>query len=343
MRHLPLALVTVLALAPIARAQGIDVAVLGADSSNAIADVQATLLADPRVATADDIDVLFSTPTLATLLAYDTVIIWRRQPSAFFDTTGLGDVLADFVLNGGGVVECFGSGHASSALLGNWSGTYNCSNPNAFLPFTGTYTMGTVQNPAHPIMAGVSAFTTSASAYYNASAPMPWTTTIASYTTGIFLVAENTNTAKVVFLNFFPVSETVGPPAYSLSGDGALMVQNAVAYVGPVVPTGPQLALQGSCGQTGSAVLMSGATPGGAVALAYGFGSGAAVVAGGPACVGTVTGLDQIILALRGFADANGDYTFVGPGNRVPANACGLVSLQGADVTTCAVTNVLAL
>jgi len=241
------------------------------------------------------------------------------------------------------VVECFGSGIATNALRGNWDGVYNCSNPNAFLPFTGTYTMGAVSIPTHPIMAGVGSFSTSANAYYSASPPMPWTTTIASYTSGTFLVAENTNTSKVVFLNFFPVSETVGTPAYSLTGDGALMVQNAVAYVGPAPPSGPQIALQGTCGQTGSAVTMTGATPGGSVALAYGFGAGAAVVVGGPACVGTVTGLDQINLALRGFADANGDYTFIGPGNRVPANACGLVSLQAADVTTCTLTNVLAL
>ena len=110
--------------------------------------------------------------------------------------------------------------------------------------------------------------------------------------------------------------------------------------VGPV-PT--VITLNGNCGYIPSSIDMTKATPNGQVVLAWGFGPGSAVVAGGPYCVGTVTGLDSIHLAGIGTADANGEYSFTGQYGTIPANACGVVSVQAADITTCLLSNVIAL
>lgn len=336
------ALLAILLTAPLT-AQGLNVGVLGADLPGAIADVEATLLADARIQTTTAIDVEFSTPSLATLNQYDVVIAWTRQPSHYLDPAGLGDQLAAYVSGGGGVVECMGSGISADALLGAWAGLYNCTNPNSFLPFTGTYGLGTIIAPTHPVMAGVTTFSSAPNSYYAASPPVAWATSLADYTTGSMLVAENNNSAQVIYLNFFPVSSNFGTPGWDAFTDGDLLITNAVAYVGPAPPSGPMIALQGTCGAPGSSVDLTGATPNGRIALAYGFGTGSAIVAGGPACVGIVTGLDVITLGEIAFADSNGDYSFTGVGGGIPAAACGVVTVQVADASTCVLTNTLAL
>jgi len=108
-------------------------------------------------------------------------------------------------------------------------------------------------------------------------------------------------------------------------------------------PGGPVLAVQGTCGQAGSAVTLSGASSGTAVALVYGFSSGSfAIPAAAGACVGTLLDVASPTLALTGQADASGAFAFQ-LGGRIPAAACGAVLVQALDVATCATTPVLAL
>lgn len=110
-------------------------------------------------------------------------------------------------------------------------------------------------------------------------------------------------------------------------------------FVGPVPG---ELAVNGNCGYVPSSVDMSMATPGGTVALAWGFGPGSAAVVA-PVCSGTVTGLDVLNVVEIAQADANGNYSFTGAFGAIPFQACGVVSVQAIDITTCLMTNVIDL
>jgi hypothetical protein len=106
------------------------IALLSAEDSNPayITDVENTLAAYGGLSVTS-IDVQDSTPTLATLENYKAVLVWSDY--SFNDPTQLGNVLADYVKTGGGVVvawsanSTFGDG-SSYALQGTWvSGGYS--------------------------------------------------------------------------------------------------------------------------------------------------------------------------------------------------------------------------
>jgi len=81
----------------------IKVALLGSESmASYVTDVQTYLSSFSDLIVIDIVDVRTSTPSLATLLNYDTVLVW--SDSSFFNSVALGDVLADYVDLGGGVV-----------------------------------------------------------------------------------------------------------------------------------------------------------------------------------------------------------------------------------------------
>lgn len=80
------------------------VAVLGGTSAPAWnSDVQAKLTATGRFSSVGLIDVVNTTPTLATLIQYQAVLVYPDAP--YFNATALGNVLADYFDAGGGVVE----------------------------------------------------------------------------------------------------------------------------------------------------------------------------------------------------------------------------------------------
>jgi hypothetical protein len=77
------------------------IALLGSDNASDIADVENTLAAYGGFSVTS-VDIDSSTPTLATLENYKAVLVWSGF--SLFDPTGLGNVLAEYVNAGGGVV-----------------------------------------------------------------------------------------------------------------------------------------------------------------------------------------------------------------------------------------------
>ena len=80
------------------------VAVLGATPTPAWnSEVQAKLVGTGRFSSVAVVDVVSTTPTLATLQQYRALLVY---PDAnYFDANALGNVLADYVDGGGAVVE----------------------------------------------------------------------------------------------------------------------------------------------------------------------------------------------------------------------------------------------
>jgi hypothetical protein len=82
---------------------------------------------------------------------YRAILVYVDWPTA--DPAQLGDSLAAFIEDGGGVVEAYGADVSGFAITGRWRSQY--------APFTAQTqyfaadSMVLVHNPAHPIMAGV--------------------------------------------------------------------------------------------------------------------------------------------------------------------------------------------
>ncbi len=207
------------------------VALLPADSSTNFNDAQAKLQATGRFSQVDVILVQSVTPTLAQLETYDAVLTWSNNNYA--NAVGLGDVLADYVDAGGGVVVSL---HASTStnvarfLGGRWLTGYEVIVTQGGFK-TGAATLGTVQDPAHPVMSGVATFTGGSSSWR----PQNTTLTaggsvVASWSDGKILVAQGAQPNRVD-LGFVPMSSTASSTSWNPATNGALLMANALVHV----------------------------------------------------------------------------------------------------------------
>jgi hypothetical protein len=185
--------------------------------------------------TADDIDTMdvrSITPTLDQLREYGAVMVWSNY--CFANATALGDVLANYVDEGGGVVTAsfahWGSCQSLQGRLvsGNYIGFVNggaAGNTTLSLqPFDPATNTGS--NLGHPIMAGVSGPLTVQHTDYTGYHATPGATIVARDTTGNPKVAIGANGAqRVVSVAFWP--HNFGP----LPAGIARLFANALDFV----------------------------------------------------------------------------------------------------------------
>jgi hypothetical protein len=116
-----------------------------------VSEIRALLMTFPDIATVDEFNAAVATPALTTLLQYDAVLLIIDFPLQ--DTNAAGDVLADYVEQGGGVVMTLASFITGFEVGGRFitDGYYPLS------PGTGPEGSAGLAgyDPAHPIMAGV--------------------------------------------------------------------------------------------------------------------------------------------------------------------------------------------
>ena len=183
-----------------------------------------------------------STPALGLLQQYDALLVWTRQP--LDDANAFGDVLADYVDAGGGVVV----GTFANALgvnpfrpLGRWPNGYEVIVGGGGWNF-GPIALGTVLQPNHPVLAGVTTFS---AGYHTTSTTLsPGAQLLARTDLGTVLAAEGGNPRRVD-VGFLPVPQSCDPNGF---GAGGLRVlENALGHVA----TGARFAPFGA-GCTGS-------------------------------------------------------------------------------------------
>jgi len=200
----------------------IKVAILGADDTADLTDVHDYLVPFSDLAIVDTVDVLYSTPSLSTLLNYDAVLVFSNY--VFYDSVALGDVLADYVDVGGGVVLATFAWYAPFDLAGRIMTDYspfeqNDSYPNLYSNATlGSY------DSSNPIMEGVSAI----KGYYRDNVVV---------TTGATLVANWSDGYPFVATKGHVVGMTLFPPTYpgpnQWEGDVPTLVHNALLWTVP--------------------------------------------------------------------------------------------------------------
>ena len=196
-------------------------------------DPQEKLLATGMFESVDIINTVLRTPTLAELLQYDACICYSNASAS--DGDAWGDVMADYVDAGGGVVVAVFANCNTIAdryLGGRWPGAGN----EVILPSTGysspnSSRLGTVHDPGHPVMSGVSTFRGGFASFRpDGTAMTPGSTVIAEWNDGRILVAEGA-TPKRIDLGFYPPSNDCDGFFWLSTTDGDLMMANALAYV----------------------------------------------------------------------------------------------------------------
>jgi hypothetical protein len=207
-------------------------AVWNADVTNKIAGVGPISRVDFfRVAAGDPM------PSPAQLQSYQSVLVYSDE--YFNDNVGLGNELADYVDQGGGVVL------NTFVFWDQYGLSIQGRLTNGYLPFT-TSGQSLAANPTlvadlplNPLLDGVNSFNGGASAYMNSPISIaPGATLVAHWSNGQPLVGSTNHApGRVVGLNFFPPSSDAGAGFWVSSTDGAKLMVNALLWSGRIPPT----------------------------------------------------------------------------------------------------------
>lgn len=208
-------------------------------------DVEAKLDATGLVA-ADTFLTSGGTPTLAELQSYDAVFIFTDAGAT--DPMAFGNNLAAYIDGGGAVVDATFTPNVSitggftAYELYSMSGQSNGANLG----------IGTILEPGHPTLSGVSSFDGGTSSFHNTGGTVAaGATLVAEYTTGapFIIVDENVGPANTrrTFLNFYPPSIDARDDFWNTTSDGALIMANALRWTANF-SDGPSVLIVGSPG-----------------------------------------------------------------------------------------------
>ncbi len=210
------------------------IAVLAAENTDSrLADVLSKLVATGLFDSVDAINTHTSTPTLAQLQNYRAVLMYSSTDMQ--DAVQSGNVLADYIDAGGGVVVAvFAQNSIGNRVpAGRFaSANYYVIPPGDILVSGMGIGLGTV-NFEHPIMQGFSEFSGGSLAY------RPQSTSVVSGSTVIarwndsrpLVVTREIGDIRRVDLGFWPVSSDGLPGAWDATTDGDLLMANALLYV----------------------------------------------------------------------------------------------------------------
>lgn len=218
--------------------------VVHAVPSDLVADVKQTLRNTGAFTTVDFFDARAvsnggsgATPSAAQLSAYHAVLVFTNGYSVFSDSALLGDRLAAFHDQGGGVVVAAPANENDSGTGFSLKGAYAAvENGYALLSYSQgqiasplSSSLGDVLEPDSPLMAGVTSL--SAVQAWRSSAPVVAgrAVVVARWSTGEPLVLRGTRGGRtLVELNLHLVSSAWRWDQWT--GDGALLMRNALKY-----------------------------------------------------------------------------------------------------------------
>ncbi|MCA9278033.1 MAG: PEP-CTERM sorting domain-containing protein [Phycisphaeraceae bacterium] len=224
--------VVALACTSAVRAQlNVAIAAAATPTSCQFTDVQQMLAGSGLFSSVSYVEVMTQTPSLAELQQYDAVITWSNL--SYQSGEALGNVLADYVDAGGGVVVATfanSSVTAERSLTGRWSTGYDVILPRSGNQ-GGNASLGQILDPSHPIMDSVTTFTGGTSMSRPSMTLLEvGATEIAQWNDGRTLVAVGAN-PKRVDLGFYPPSSNCTSAWWSSGTDGGRMLAQALAFV----------------------------------------------------------------------------------------------------------------
>ncbi len=204
-----------------------------ADPADRLDDVAAKLRGTGLFDSVDVLSAVTSVPTLATLQEYHAVLTW--SDSHYINPVAIGNVLADYVDSGGGVVVGIFSFDLGTARL--LQGRFQNDNYFAIAPgartFGPTVALGDFIED-HPIMNGIGDFNGGTGSYRLATSTIaPDAVSVARWADNSpLVVTREIGGVRRVDLGFYPVSSDAGYVEFwDASTDGDLIMANALLYV----------------------------------------------------------------------------------------------------------------
>lgn len=193
--------------------------------------VEDYLVATGAFSSVSTLDCISTTPTLAELSAFDAVLTWSNFD--YHDSALLGDVMADYVDAGGGVVVGVFASTASASglhLQGRWltggyevikSGEGTSSSPAS---------LGALSDPTHPTVQGVTSLTASLAFRPIVGTALVQGAVVADWDDGSILVAAGAMPGRVD-LGLYPPSSDCASSMWDVAGDGDILVANSLLFV----------------------------------------------------------------------------------------------------------------
>ncbi|HET6513118.1 MAG TPA: hypothetical protein VFH43_13070, partial [Candidatus Kapabacteria bacterium] len=231
-RVVVLALMCLTVVSADALAQKPKVLLFYADVVGSAQDVKAKLDATGLFAQVDLRDMnTTAPPTIDFLMQYDAVMSWTNYTAL----SGVGNLLAQYVENGKGVVTAMFAHYATTyTIKENFaSSTYQVIVPNTGYT-TASSSIGSVLLPTHPLMKNVSTFSASTAFRSISSTLATGAYRVANWASGEPLIAAKENVgakkARRVDLNFFPPSSTYSSSYWLATTNGGQIMANALLW-----------------------------------------------------------------------------------------------------------------
>ncbi len=205
-------------------------------------DVQSKLLDTGEFLVVDFFDASTTgvTPTLAQLQDYDAVMVWSN--ATYASDVDLGNVLADYVDAGGGVVTAVFETSTTTvgrSLLGRWdTDQYWIIQPRSGNTSSAA-SLGTIFDPTHPTAQNVNSLTATSAFRPSTTVLAPGGELIAAWDDGIPLIAVSDTRPNRVDLGMYPPSSSVSGTLWQVGTDGAIIMANALVYAAEGVPDCP--------------------------------------------------------------------------------------------------------
>ncbi len=209
----------------------VDALIIGAATPAWVAEVKDRLLESGRVGGRIDIvDGITTTPSVADLRRYDTVLVFSDIPFANF--IALGNNLADYVDSGGGVIiSTFATADSPGYHPG---GRFEAEGYNPFTLGTTTtspVTLATRFIAEHPLLKNIGSFDGGSSSYRSQAGFRPGSVPIASWSDGLPLVAATPGRkGRIAGLNFYPPSSVSRSDFWNRGTDGSALIANAMNW-----------------------------------------------------------------------------------------------------------------
>ena len=220
-------------LAAPARAALPTVLVLAASASSG-PDVQKQITKTAAFSKVDLFRVDEGTPTVAQLKAYDAAVVYSFL--SFKDAKALGDNLATYLEQGGGVVlfDWEAEEIGSYQLAGKFQDVYTLMTPQKSADLSSKLTtLGKINEQGSPLLGGVTKFTCKAApCHHLTSAPKNGGVVVAEWADGAPLVIRgNVGGHNLCELNFFAPSSETGIGEWDVATDGHILIKNALTFV----------------------------------------------------------------------------------------------------------------
>jgi len=199
----------------------------GGDKDKRLEDVKSKLISS-GIGNVDVFNARLRSPTYATLSKYNAILFFSYHG---FNQNVLGDLLAQYVDNGGGVViGTYSNCGRGNRLEGRWCvGGYD---PIALGSTSRVNSLTMAKSDAnHPIMRGVRTFSGGVQSSHGDGNAHPGAKVIAEWSNGRPLVVEYSKFAgTIVGLNFYPPSGDAAEGCWDPLSDGRTLISNALCY-----------------------------------------------------------------------------------------------------------------